>query len=275
MVLLLVANLLRVAVLVAVGQVAGWRLVAEMLHVPLGVAGFVAACAASLYLLRWAGTWKDRPEEAALPLVQRPLWLAPVLSAALVGMALLYSPRAETTLAQGKAGWQFPPGLTVQSWPLSSGEQEWLAQAGVDTAERRHFTWRGLKGSLLLVSSTSWRAHHRPERCFEVYGLAVDQSRSAMIAADFPVRLLTLEPAGDLPGDPDLLSAAYWLQSAQQTTDDYATRIWADFAPQRQNWVLVTVLFDTPLDGDNADARDLYLALRDVVQQHLLAEVKP
>jgi exosortase O len=43
--LLFVANLARVAVLVTVGQVAGWQLMARMLHVPLGVLGFCAACA--------------------------------------------------------------------------------------------------------------------------------------------------------------------------------------------------------------------------------------
>jgi len=38
--LLFVVNLARVAVLVTVGQVAGWQLTARMLHVPLGVLGF-------------------------------------------------------------------------------------------------------------------------------------------------------------------------------------------------------------------------------------------
>ena len=51
--LLLAANLARVAVLVLVGQVAGWPLAAEMIHVPLGVLGFVAACAAAVMLMRW------------------------------------------------------------------------------------------------------------------------------------------------------------------------------------------------------------------------------
>ncbi|MGB2773546.1 MAG: archaeosortase/exosortase family protein, partial [Anaerolineae bacterium] len=52
--LLFAANLARVAALVVVGPVAGWPLLAEMLHLPLGVLGFVAACAAAVALLdRW------------------------------------------------------------------------------------------------------------------------------------------------------------------------------------------------------------------------------
>jgi hypothetical protein len=38
--------------LVVVGQVAGWRLAAEMLHVPLGVLGFIAVCSVVVKCLR-------------------------------------------------------------------------------------------------------------------------------------------------------------------------------------------------------------------------------
>ena len=43
--LLFCANLVRVAALIGVGQVLNWTLLAEMLHVPLGVLGFIGACA--------------------------------------------------------------------------------------------------------------------------------------------------------------------------------------------------------------------------------------
>ena len=52
--LVLAANAVRVAVLVALETVAGWPLAAEVLHQPLGVLGFVVACGlgATLLLLR-------------------------------------------------------------------------------------------------------------------------------------------------------------------------------------------------------------------------------
>ncbi len=60
--LLFIANLARVGTLVVVGHVAGWQLVAEMLHVPLGVLGFIAACAAAVALLRsHRPTGRDAP----------------------------------------------------------------------------------------------------------------------------------------------------------------------------------------------------------------------
>ena len=62
--LLFTANLARVAILVVVGQVLGARLLAEMMHVPLGVLGFAGACAVSALLLRGLPAPGDAPAPA-------------------------------------------------------------------------------------------------------------------------------------------------------------------------------------------------------------------
>jgi hypothetical protein len=62
------------------------------------------------------------------------------------------------------------------------------------------------------------------------------------------------------------LSAAYWLQSADQTTDDYATRIWDDLTPERQPWVLVTILFDEVIDPQSRAATALFQSLQEILE---------
>ena len=269
-VLLLAANLGRVAVLVAVGQVAGWRLLAEMLHVPLGVLGFTGACAAALVLLRRlpAAPGGDATGATALP---RPVWLAPVLGIVFLCMALLYTPRSQVALAHTSPTWPFPAEMGAEPWSMTRGEREWLAEGGVDSAERWRFQWHGHAGSMLFVTSTTWRAQHQPERCFQVYGLTVEQSYTHLVRPGFPVRLLSLSNSTEKVR----LSAAYWLQSLDQTTDDYATRIWADLGAQRQPWILVTILYDEPVDPGATDAEALYQALHSVVQNGLDGGVYP
>jgi exosortase O len=261
--LLLAANLGRVAALVMVGQVAGLRELAAMLHVPLGVLGFVGACAAALFFLRWVGQPQeqinsDLQEEAHL---SRPVWLAPGLGLAVLVMALLYMPRPQAVYAQAPFDWHFPKELAATSWTLTTQEQDWLDISGVEAAYRWRFNYHGLSGSMLFVTSTDWRAQHRPERCFEVYGLSTNSSETFLVAADFPIRYLSL----DNDQLPNGLSAAYWLQSEQQITDDYATRIWADLAPQKQRWVLVTILFDQAINPQADEAQTLFTALRSTV----------
>jgi exosortase O len=151
--------------------------------------------------------------------------------------------------------------LAATPWTLTAQEHDWLDIGGVEAAYRWRFDWHGLSGSMLFVTSTDWRAQHRPERCFEVYGLDTLSSETRLVAADFPIRYLSL-------GNEQLsnsLSAVYWLQSEQQTTDDYATRIWADLAPQKQRWVLVTILFDQAIDPQADEEQMLFTALRSTV----------
>jgi exosortase O len=270
--LLLIANLLRVALLVLIGQIANWRLMAQMLHVPLGVIGFIAACGAALVMLRWAGspeisTESDPPEEDPASLA-RPTWLAAGLVLTLLGLALLYSPRPQSVAAATPVAITFPQELPTNNWPLSQRQLNWLTSASTEgnvVPTRWRFEFGELRGSLLFVASNTWRAQHRPERCFTVYGLEIQQSIPIMAGDNFPLRWLTLGQ-GD---DQAIYSAAYWLQSSDRITEDYAARIWDDLTPQNQPWVLVTVLFDSPVDLQGETPRNLFTILRSVVDDSL------
>ncbi len=259
---LLAANLARVGVLVTVGEVAGWRLLAELLHVPLGVLGFAAACGFGLVLLRGAGSLPEpAPGEPPAPAYAAGWQVTAGLAGVLALMGWLYAPRPQQA-APPAVTYTFPSTVITEAWPLSRGERDWLAQAGVHSAQRLRFRYGELTGSLLLVASDTWRAHHRPENCFGVYGLMVDREASVLAAEGFPVRLLWLS-TGKQAG---LLTAAYWMQAGERATDDYGERMWADLSPRRQRWVLVTVLFDQPVDPGSAAAREFYRMVRGAVR---------
>jgi len=265
--LLLAGNLGRVAMLVVVGQVFEWTLLAEIMHVPLGVLGFIAACAAAVWMHQRVPVLKDMPNEMRNVSIStfRPAWLVPVLSAVVLVMSLLYAPRPQPAAAQALPNWQLPESLYVDPWPLAPKEIDWLSQAGADSVARWRFRWNDQTGSILLVSSTTWRAQHHPERCLTVYGLEVNDSQTYLAAQDFPLRLLTLGKDHQR----DLLSAVYWLQSADRVTDDYAVRIWSDLAPERQRWVQITVLFDDTGNPISDDSLELYNMLRQSIQRSL------
>jgi exosortase O len=264
-VLLLAGNLGRVAILVIIGQVFEWTLLAEIMHVPLGVLGFVAACTAVVWLHRHTSDMYDEPDQEldGSNYVFRPAWLLPVLSALVLLMSLLYAPRENIAAAQEPTGWHLPDSLQVDPWPLAPEAMDWLAQVGADSADRFRFHWNDRTGSILLVSSATWRGQHRPERCFAVYGLEVNDSQTYLVEPDFPLRMLTLGQ----DRQSGLFSAVYWLQSADRVTDDYAVRIWSDMIPERQSWVQVTVLFDDTSNPISDGSIELYDILRQSVKR--------
>jgi hypothetical protein len=104
-----------------------------------------------------------------------------------------------------------------------------------------------------------------------VYGLTVDESYTHLVTPDFPIRLLSLSTSGGQ----GKLSAAYWLQSINQTTDDYATRIWADLSPHRQRWILVTILYDQAVDPSSPESQAFYQTVHAVVLDGLDRGVLP
>jgi exosortase O len=201
----------------------------------------------------------------------RPVWLQPVLAVVILAMALAYSPRPQTVLARAASGWEFPPRLVTEPSPLQAEEIKWLTHDGAESASRFRFEWHGdegtLFGSVILISSTTWRAHHNPERCLMLYDLSLDDSHTHLVRADFPVRYISL--GANQGGGHSLRAGTYWFQSASRTTDDYATRIWADVAPERDRWVLVSILFDDVYDPHEADVESFYVALHDAVARHL------
>lgn len=266
--ILFTANLTRVAILVLVGQVMGWQLLAEMLHVPLGVLGFLLACGLALVLLR-----RLSPATTAVPAsgpAETPTAAAsPALSFFLLIIILLfiqlYAPRPQTGLSGPAPAWQFTPDLQVEPLPLKPDENEWLTRDGAAAADRFRFQWGDLSGTMILINSRTWRAHHRPERCFEVYGLSLDDSRTHLVRADFPLRFVAL---GD-GSRQSLYSATYWFQSASQTTDDYGRRIFADISLEREHWVLVSVLFDEVVNPNDPAVEALYDALHQAAGTYL------
>jgi exosortase O len=276
--LLFATNVARVATLVLVGQVAGWKMMAELIHVPLGVLAFVGVCGIALLLIRWQPSLSYIPSASVKPVneqsgtfpVKRPLWLAPVLAVVFAGMALLYTPRSQTATAQAGVEWVFPPELRVQVNPMSPELYAWATSDGADFADRWFFEWQAehfrMNGSLLYLTSSTWRGQHAPERCFEVDGFTVEASQTVLFADDFPARLVLLRRGGTQ------VSALYWLQAADKVTDDFATRIWSDLSPDRQRWVLVTVLLDDVYSPDNAAVQSLAHTLRRAVAASLEGE---
>jgi exosortase O len=263
---LFVTNLVRVALLITVGEVAGWRMFAEMLHVPLGVLGFVVACAAAVLLLRvWVPLLPGSDVLPSVPAPRRPAWLPLVLGGTIALMALFYVPRPVVGLSQPTPFWNFPAELMITELPLSETEIDWFTRDGAESVGRYRFEWQGVSGSMILITSRTWRAHHRPERCFEVYGLSLEESRPHLVTPRFPLRLVSL---GDGQAH-QLFLASYWFQSATQTTDDYATRIWADIVPRRQRWVLVSILFDSIEDPTQPGIETFYRVLHQAVADSL------
>ncbi len=277
-ILLFMANVARVAALVVIGQIAGWELVAEWLHVPLGVLAFGIVCAITLLFIKRqgssgfpvnfkAGKLSQEKGNDSSGVIKRPIWLAPLLAVGIAGMAVIYTPRPIPVLAQTAIHWRFPAAMRVQVDPLSPRLFQWVTQDGAEFADRWDFAWEDdsskINGSLMFLTSNTWRGQHRPERCFEVQGITIENSRTVLFDDEFSAQLVLVR------GGTEQATALYWLQNGNRATDDFATRIWSDLASERQPWVLVTLLLDDVYPTDSAAMRNIAELVRATVANSL------
>ncbi|MEG4209938.1 hypothetical protein [Microcoleus sp. S13_B4] len=81
--------------------------------------------------------------------------------------------------------------------------------------------------------------------CFVASGIPVNRIEIKQLTPALTARWLSLKD--------NQLSATYWLQSAQQTTDNFLSRIGSDITHKNHTWVLVSILFDSSLNPASAE----------------------
>jgi exosortase O len=255
----LTANVGRVAAVVLLAVVARRPDLADLVHVPLGVAGFLLACGAGFLLLRLCPLQRpsralSRSEAAPRPGSPR---LAVGLAALALGLAALRSPRPADT-ERFEVAFNFPAEFHTSPLALTPAEEGLLGQHGGGHAKKVRFDWRGVTGSLLLAPTASWRSHHPPEQCLVSSGLVLDSLAPREFAPGLTAQVLSLDHGSR--------AAAYWFQSATTTTPLLLERIRAQALGGQNRWVMVSVLLDGPLAESTAP---LAAQIRDVVARSL------
>jgi exosortase O len=261
--LLVAANVGRVLAIVLLGPVAGWTVVAELVHEPLGILGVTGACAI-VYLSLRRSSARGASAPAPPPAHDTPMG-GRGLGVALAGTILalvLYTP--PTPPSPGRAPSFALPGEPL---PLTDAERGLFTRVGHTTALKRRFTWQGHAGSLLLVHSTEWRAHHAPEVCMASAGHRVEAPRTWTLSPRRVVRTATI--------DGGARTAVYWYQSAAEVTPELSSRVWSAMIGTPQPWVQVSLLLDGAHDDTSAPLRALVTTLQAAVQDGLDTPLDP
>lgn len=263
--MLLLANVFRVVVLILVAIQLQTQTLAEIIHVPLGIIGFLGAGGVVYLLLLWVKKRQEQHKDPTASTHTQPLHWAGLLglTVAVLVMSQLYHKRAAT---QTKAlAWHFvmPQKTHTKPLPLSPSERDLFRRFGHTQVRKFHFADGPLKGSLLLVKSTSWRSHHPPEICLAGNGHAIRSVHTAHWAPQRPYRLIQLRGHKG--------TAIYWYQSAHKSTDVMLQRILGSLQPQHKEWVMVSLLFAHKVTPHTKGLR----AFLQQLHQHIARSFKP
>ncbi|MEM6613954.1 MAG: exosortase O [Cyanobacteria bacterium P01_C01_bin.72] len=263
---LLAANIIRVLILVIALEVLQQEQLANILHLPLGIVGFIIASA-----LTWKMLQKVPRQQTNLPRLEskkelknsdRPQqqqnlnWLvALVIILVAIGQ---FQPFQSSQVFSSTIN--LPPTIATETLALTPAEADFFANPANPVVQKLRFKSADLAGSMLLVASDTWQAHHPPELCFLGNGFKIDGMNSKLINDSINARWLSLENGQ--------LAAAYWFQSQESTTDDFVARIWDHLAQRHKTWVLVSILFDQVATSDSPEIANFSNTIYQAINQN-------
>ncbi len=330
LVLLAIANTIRVLLLVMIIEVWQQQQIAQVLHLPLGLMGFILACAFSWMLLqtvpqnsgglmlattvfrdlsllgkdkkqgltRLSGFRPPAPQFWGVMMSKSPRIggfrgltakaseVNPSENGCKTGISYQFQQKSKSitwllivVIALGLVGQiqpiqdkvnaiasiQLPQQLVSEPLPLTEAEQRFFDNHALPIAQKQRFVYGNLSGSMLLVASSAWQAHHPPELCLVGNGFKVDSIKPTLLNQSVKARWLSLQDGKR--------SATYWFQSPQGTTDDFLSRIWDYIAHRNKTWVLVSVLFDSEHNPDSAEIQTFASTIHDAIHQSLTSAV--
>lgn len=280
--LILIFNYIRIILLITAYSVLHQPNLANVIHVPLGLLGFICSCIISWFWLkkdrkglssfvhstRWNTFYKNSKQKCytyfeklvATQSLKANIYAQLFIISLLLTSTLFYSPLQSKIIVIPAQTTNWPAELNVSTLSLSISEQKYFQQEGASIIKNK-FRYKNLSGSFILVFSTNWRAHHNPERCTQGNGLHINSSETHFIEHHFPLKLLNLN-------DSDL-SACYWFQSPSTITEDFSSRIWKQLRGEENNWALVSILFDQPTDVSTPEFTEFVSTLKTQVDHSL------
>ncbi|MGF1603322.1 MAG: exosortase O [Thermosynechococcaceae cyanobacterium] len=256
--LLITANVARILVIVVLTFVIKQPTLAGILHVPLGLCGFITVCLIALLLLRWVPRQTVRsqithPDSSAVPTAS--IRNALLTLGLMIGLVCVPPPAAAAPVTFNIPQWSLP--LKSRDINLSPPEQTFFIRNPGVVAEKQAFEFNDISGSMIFVASPSWQAHHAPELCLTGSGFKIDQMQKRLLTPQVTGRWLSLDQGQH--------QAAYWFQSSQRTTDNYLDRVWSEITRREPQWTMVSILFDQPVSADNPEVRSILEEVHDAV----------
>jgi exosortase O len=249
------ANFLRVLLLVMLGFVFRQPSLATLVHLPLGVFGFVMACGLAVFMVRRLPACPA--DSLAPPAPERPLGLGTLpLIGMLLGLATLGTGVSHTR-GFANAEIQLPSAWSLTSLSFEDKESRLFERHLAQQASKWHFRVGQSEGTLLVVVANSFRAHHAPEVCLASTGHTIDGVRRELLGPGLPIKFID--------SDANHASTVTWFQSASATTDSLMQRTLAELLHGDRRWALVSVFFDGPATLDAATSallEQLHAAVR-------------
>lgn len=256
---LLLGNIVRISGLVFFHSIIEKPELASQLHVPLGLVLFAIPCTGVLLLFKHTNFIPDCKINtySEFDTQRLPVKLLMICALVLVMCSFLPTPLKVSDSEFHLTIPALPPECNAEKMSLSAKEKIFFHSLDNTIAQKYHFDFHSLQGSLLLISSPYRRAHHNPMDCLQGNGHRLNRIETLKLGKDFYVRYVTLND--------DETTATYWFQSPTLSTPELAGRIWYDLTGREKKWLLVSIVFERFVETDEIHYKEFVYLLKNSI----------
>lgn len=239
MALIVLLNSIRILILVYFDLVVKLPNISDIIHVPLGILGFVFSCTITYFLSGYLLI--NKVTSTNIKKQKKPHYHFNImfLLLPLLQIALSFTLNKQQSLKQNKKVNYFDISFT-QTWNindinLSTEEDKFIKLQG-GKLNKFSFLNGTIKGTGFVLKSETWRSHHNPEQCITSGGREIIKSKTLKINSNNTIKEITLD---------NHQQGYYWFQNKIDTTDDFGTRVWNEIFHQQKDWFLVCLIFNS------------------------------
>lgn len=233
--LLISFNILRVSIIVFLDTVQNMPKAASMLHVPLGITGFVFSVLISILLLKYFNPGNTETERKTESLKIKKILLAHAII--IISLVVLISIKPNNTndvYITATNNIEIVSDIKLSASKLSLNEKSLLISGKNDSSKKYIFDNPKLKGSIIISETENWRGHHKPEICYTAEGLLIEKTETILAEQNFFIKEISFKQRN--------FKAYYWFQSEEKTTDDFPTRVWSALFSKSKKWIMVSAI---------------------------------
>ncbi len=245
--LLVIFNILRVTLIVFLDTVYNLPETAKILHVPLGIIGFIFSILIVYLIIKNRNKTKTNSkvikEQKSNNLNQKTFKPAyPLLLLFLISLGnFMHLKKTDHKTPNSEINIALSEYYNLSELKLTEEERSFLLKNQNDKAVKYKFQTTEFSGSLLLSITEDWKAHHKPELCLTSSGLSIDNIETVMFDKDFQVKRIDFKNKE--------IKAYYWFQSNKETTFDFSSRIWKSLTGKQKKWTLVSIIINKNTDS--------------------------
>ncbi len=239
-VIIILFNIFRILLLVVM-SLFHLNLLGTIIHESFGIFLFVVTVFITLYLLfktRLFPSYRgssdiitDRKSSLTISI------LFPVL---LFSLACIIIPRTPGTKSIPEIHLSEHKPYAFKSIGFTDIERRSLTLFPIDAWCKCTFKTNNLSGSLAMIQSPNWKAHHNPLRCLKGSGADIKEPEVLQVNQNFSLKQIKIENKNQF--------ACFWFQNQLTGTHDYSQRLWDWMTGKQSTWTMISIVFDQAID---------------------------